>query len=557
VNLNGTADRLQPARPQRGPVARLALTLALTFFAFNAANILHHGPYPIHGDETYLADHAWEMVKSGDLDPHFFNYGSLPIYLTAGAQAVGAWVAQRTGEIDSLAEAEPVSYPYYAVHAVSYAPRLLFAALASAALFMVGLLAFELCGTLPAVALAMVVLALDAMFQRSAWVYLNVDIVVTALAAGALVFLNRHLDDTGFRAQALIPGVLCGAALASKYNAGLLLAPFVVAILRSQRGAGAIRRLGALGAITALVFLLCEPYALLRADELAEAVQHELQHYRSGHGVRSSEPGLPHLGFQLKALRKGLGWVTSVLIVLGCARALGTRVRGAALSLLYPLLALGFMCMQRTNFSRNLVPALACTVPFVGLGYATLEAGVARALQWLAQRARPHAQVRTGAWLAKVLTLLIVAGALARSHPARPNGRVNLARPDSRQELGAWLAASEQRDACTLLVPRQLFVHPDSVAAPCRLEPFEVSPDEPLEQLAGRLEALRGEVTYLGLPRWQGEGTQQLAALPQRLNLGTPRFQAGKVPLPIGGERMFGVPYVALYAFSSAPRAAN
>src|SRR5881397_704904 len=52
-------------------------------------------PYVIHADEPGIVDAAVRIVKSGNLNPHWFNYPSLVIYLQAAIDKLnllwGTW----------------------------------------------------------------------------------------------------------------------------------------------------------------------------------------------------------------------------------------------------------------------------------------------------------------------------------------------------------------------------------------------------------------------------------------------------------------------------------
>src|SRR6188768_2337545 len=193
-----------------------AALLALFLLVYNSLSMLRRGPYPRHPDEAYVLNPAWKIVKSGDPNPHFFNYGSLPIYLSSLSLGAAAQVAKLRGEIATLEEAEPICFPYYAHPQISYAPRFAFALIAAAALMGVGLIAGAVRPSFASVLAPMLVLGLYPLFQRQAWAYVNTDIVATALATCALAYLARTYDSAGFRQRVVIPALFCGAALATK-----------------------------------------------------------------------------------------------------------------------------------------------------------------------------------------------------------------------------------------------------------------------------------------------------------------------------------------------------
>lgn len=50
-----------------------------------------HGQLPYIGnmDEVILLDRSLTLIKTGDLNPKFFNYPSFPLYLTSLSMSIG------------------------------------------------------------------------------------------------------------------------------------------------------------------------------------------------------------------------------------------------------------------------------------------------------------------------------------------------------------------------------------------------------------------------------------------------------------------------------------
>src|SRR5437588_10884558 len=69
-------------------------------------------PYPRHIDEAQLAEPARRILLTGDLDPHDFEYPSLPVYLVTASFAVGFLHACATSTFCKLDGIGSVTYPY-------------------------------------------------------------------------------------------------------------------------------------------------------------------------------------------------------------------------------------------------------------------------------------------------------------------------------------------------------------------------------------------------------------------------------------------------------------
>ena len=93
-------------RPSRlGLLLVLAVAAALRFWA------LGHGiPYALSVDEPEIVERALRMMKTGTLNPHFFDYGQLLIYIQFLVSVVRFIAGSVTGAWDSLAQVTSDSF---------------------------------------------------------------------------------------------------------------------------------------------------------------------------------------------------------------------------------------------------------------------------------------------------------------------------------------------------------------------------------------------------------------------------------------------------------------
>lgn len=219
--------------------------------------------FPYHPDESTIVLIASQMASSGDWNPHFFNYGSLPLYLTAfllrGAEAMG---------LLSLQE------PHWAM--AYLLARLWVALLGTATVGVLYLLGRELGG--PAVGWGaagwLAVMPLHVVHSH----YATVDVPLTFLLLMALWMLMGYLKSPHpLRAAGV--GLFLGLGTATKYNAAVLwlvMAPCLGWPWRRVRcwNAASLAFGGA--------FLLACPYALLDMGTFARDLHFELRHARYG-----------------------------------------------------------------------------------------------------------------------------------------------------------------------------------------------------------------------------------------------------------------------------------
>ena len=62
----------------------LILIIIILAFFIRFKGIWFGYPLPLHPDEPVIVENALRMLATGDINPHFFNYPTLPIYLQTG-----------------------------------------------------------------------------------------------------------------------------------------------------------------------------------------------------------------------------------------------------------------------------------------------------------------------------------------------------------------------------------------------------------------------------------------------------------------------------------------
>jgi 4-amino-4-deoxy-L-arabinose transferase-like glycosyltransferase len=227
----------------------------------------------------------------------------------------------------------------------------------------------------------------------------------------------------------LLAGAGLGLACASKYTAGIALAPFAAAVAARylDGGAGAGRRaIGgiALSAAVALAaFLIANPYAVLDYQRFHA----ELVHQSTLSAEAQGKLGAPKEGgllYYLWTLTWGLGWVPA-LAALGGMLAVWRKQRWLGLMLVpAPLLFLLLMGLEGRYFGRWLLPIF----PILCLFAAFFALRVAEALG-------TSRRLRLG------IAALLVVALLAQGLVYSVHSGLVLSRPDTRNLTRAWLVA--------------------------------------------------------------------------------------------------------------------
>jgi 4-amino-4-deoxy-L-arabinose transferase-like glycosyltransferase len=218
----------------------LALAILLAgAAAVRLAGIRYGLPFPLlNPDEANIVPRAWRMTHGGGLDPNWFDYPSLLMYVLAPFQA---WAAE----------------PSY------LSARIVILALALGSIVAAWWLGGRAYGTVAGFVAAAVtaVATVHVEYSRMA----VTDIPLTLGVAVTLALLVRR--------QLVPAGIAVGLAASFKYPGFLLLVPLVVA------GWGQWRRLAVAAALAPLAFLATSPYF---AVHLASATGDVLRVQRDG-----------------------------------------------------------------------------------------------------------------------------------------------------------------------------------------------------------------------------------------------------------------------------------
>lgn len=206
------------------------------------------------------------------------------------------------------------------------------------------------------------------------------DIPMTCMVLVGFLGIAK-LSESGSHRDLVTAGILTGLAVATKYNAALLVLPAWFAILNDPvRRPIRIRlaRAVAFAAIMTAAFLIVCPYALISHEKFLADVMDVSRHLAVGHG--------PDLGRGWKyhfttTLRYGLGIPLLAAGVLGLLFMVWREGRRGVLVALFPVAYYVLMGTGRTVFARYALPA----VPFLCLtaGYlvATTAAAVTTSLR--------------------------------------------------------------------------------------------------------------------------------------------------------------------------------
>ncbi|HEX5224739.1 MAG TPA: glycosyltransferase family 39 protein, partial [Solirubrobacteraceae bacterium] len=346
-----TAERLRGALARAPRMSWLALGAILAVaLGLRVWGIRQGLPFAYNSDEAdHFVPHAVAMFRDGTLNPHYF--ANPPGYTYVLHFAFGLW----------FGGGKAVLHAYQLDPAQLYTlARVIAAVLGTAAVWLLYVTGARLFGR----GVGLLAAALQAVaFLPVFYAHLALNDAPT-LAPLTLSLLGTAgvLRDGRARHHALA-GIGLGLACAFKYTAGIVVVPYLAAVVMQRREGGAaalvpaLRGLALAAGCALLAFAIANPYALLDYHSF----RHELSHQSSLSAESQGKLGAPRSGglvYYLWALTWGLGWVPAIAALLG-ALLVWWRRRALWFALVPgPLAFLVFMGLQGRYFGRWLMPIL-------------------------------------------------------------------------------------------------------------------------------------------------------------------------------------------------------
>ena len=333
--------------------SRAGLVLALVAAALLRFWALSQGiGFSLGVDEPEIMERAVRMMKTGDLNPHFFDYPSLYMYVQAVVAVARFLFGAMDGRWASLAQAYTEDFYLWG--------RAVTAILGTATVWIVYRIGMRWGGRTALLSAAL--LAVMPMHVRESH-YVLTDVPVTFLVMlTCLLSLRAHERAT--MAAFAVAGAAAGLAGATKYNGAVaVLMPLLAcAMTPSIRPSRAVAILSIVGGMLA-AFLIAAPYTFL-----------DLPHFLNQFARLTSEYKAPAITSEpiwviyLKHLRIALDWPGSILVLLGMTTGIVRVVAGPdrlkwLLATVFPLVYFKFLSGQNIIYGRYLLPL----IPFLSL----------------------------------------------------------------------------------------------------------------------------------------------------------------------------------------------
>jgi len=386
-------------------------------------------PYLYHPDEPLGVWVSLGMLKTGDLNPHFFGYGSVFFYLQALAY-VGYFLV---GQVMGLFQA-PMDIPDIQKVALgvgrSFMPsqivagRLVSVLLGGLCIVLAYYLGQRLVSRQAGVLAAAFVALSPSLTLHSQLITPNILATLSILLE--LAALVRIRSDSKWLDYALV-GVAFGLAVASKYNTALLIIPMAVTY-GLARGRLIWRTPGVYISlvVAGLTFLLVTPYALLDTTKFVEDTLFHLRYYSEA----------SHAGMEGNSLEFYVSYLLhqdGLLGFMGLAGAVWYAPRRDRNGLILAAFAVPYVLYISTLKLRNDRTIL------IVLPVLFIMAADGMCTFWR------YIQTRRAGWrrtVARIILVGVVIGSLAYQGWQTVQLNIRLTTPDAREYARDWIATN-------------------------------------------------------------------------------------------------------------------
>jgi len=394
----------------------IAIGAALRFGGIGAG-----APYRVANDEPFVVGMALQIMKTGDFNPHFFDYGGLSIYLHTIVGVLSYLLGAVEGHWSSIDAVW--------IGDLLPAARFVTAALGTLTVFLVYRIGLRL-GPRAALLAGFVMAVLPQHVRESHFAL--TDTPLTLLITASLLMSLRAVE------RGTVPAVVAAACMAGlaasvKYNGGVaLIMPLTAALVlplgSRLRGLG-LALLGAGGA-----FLLTSPYTALDLPAFLNGFGKLSQSYNQGrHPLEAAEIYLKYMRNWFSwadVAPTNVGYVAVVLAVVGVAlvamrRGMALTRTGAAIVLVFPSLWFLMLAEQGgLQYGRYLLPMMPMFCLCLGAALAAMWHGSTRfgsaglwglrvavvvllvlpagsAFGWVRDHARPRTEELASAWIVR------------------------------------------------------------------------------------------------------------------------------------------------------------
>jgi 4-amino-4-deoxy-L-arabinose transferase-like glycosyltransferase len=322
-------------------------------------------PFIYHPDEHRYITISQNIFKTGDLNPHFFNYPSLFFYINALTYVPYYILGKLSGVFNTPSDILP---PISLTMGVTQAQtpiavllgRIVTVCFGVGTVGLVHLSGKQLTGRTSVGILASLMVAISpTSVLNSRFVTPDTFVAFFTMVSFLASVLVYHQGETW---HYLVAGICIGLTASSKYNGGMIVLSLIVAhFLHYGKASFKQPKLYLALLLCGIAFLATTPFAVLDFAEFMDDFSFEAQHYAIGHAGMEGNTLTWYLNYMWNS-----GGGLYLLAVLGILYGSSSHPRETTLLLVFPVTYFAFISSFAIRNNRTLLPL----IPFLFLSAA-------------------------------------------------------------------------------------------------------------------------------------------------------------------------------------------
>lgn len=312
-------------------------------------------PYIYHPDEPGYITISQNIFKTGNLNPHFFNYPSLFFYVNALAYIPYYLLGKLMGTFDTPNNILPPLSLAMGVTQAQMPTTVLLGRVITICFGVgtVGLVYFvgrQITGRTAVGVLASLMVAIS---PTNVWHsrLITPDTLVTFFSLASFL-ASILVYQQGKTWQYVVAGMCVGLTASSKYNGGLIVLPLLLAhFLHCGKAAFKQPKLYLALLLCGVGFLATTPYAILDSAKFLNDLRSEAQHYSTGHAGMEGNSLEWYLNYMWNT-----GGGLYLLAVLGILCGSILRPKETSLLSIFPLVYFAFISSFVVRNDRTFLP---------------------------------------------------------------------------------------------------------------------------------------------------------------------------------------------------------
>ena len=328
-------------------------------------------PYPQHVDEYHLVVNGMNMSNNENFYPGILCYPSLPIYFSTFILKVAHQFEHKFLLKNQLDNFNLQKYPYYKEQFSVTTTKIFITSTSILIPILLSITILKLTGCQISALFGFVLICFSELFTYHSRAYINLDLFASLFVAANIFYFVFYHNDKNPIWKLIVPGILTGLTIASKYPHGLIILIYFYSFLNDKSQSLSKKVLNCATTLITALFttLCCCPYILIFFDKWLEEVIKQGEIYKQGWIGYTTEPGFSNFVLQLKQLLQEYGHFVSGLFLVGCLFLISKNRKNGIPIILYSLGFLLYFSTYSVNLIRNLLPVYILYAFIAAIGF--------------------------------------------------------------------------------------------------------------------------------------------------------------------------------------------